>query len=145
MWLLYLSQIEHEKRRITQIQTFVMHTLGAQFMNNIQMVLLNVKLELYFITQYVRFFEINESSLSDARCLIQDVVSPHCDDKRMARRYTRRSLSNYFDMTSYHWNVRQNTITWRWWMNRKNNVTLYTKCSLSQSVVHILIQPLLFV
>jgi hypothetical protein len=40
----------------------------------------------------------------------------------MARRCTRRSLSNYFGMTSYHWNVRQNTVTWRWWMNGKNNV-----------------------
>jgi hypothetical protein len=34
----------------------------------------------------------------------QDVVSPHRGDKRMARRCTRRSLPNYFDMTSYHWN-----------------------------------------
>jgi hypothetical protein len=49
---------------------------------------------------------INESRLSDTRCLIQDVVSPHCGDKRMARRCTRRSLPNYFDMTSYHWNVK---------------------------------------
>jgi hypothetical protein len=45
------------------------------------------------------------------RCLIQDVVSPHCGDKRMAQHCTRRSLPNYFDMTSYHWNVRQNTAT----------------------------------
>ena len=59
-----------------------MHTLWAQFMNNIKVVLLNVKLELYFISHYIRFFEINESNLSDARCLIQDVVSPHCDDKK---------------------------------------------------------------
>jgi hypothetical protein len=43
-----------------------------------------------------------------------------------------RSLPNYFDMTSYHWNARQNTVTWRWWMNGKNNVTSYTKCSLPQ-------------
>ena len=85
------------------------------------------------------FFEINESRLSDTRYLIQDVVSPHCGDKRMARRCTRRSLPNYFDMTSYHWNVRQSTVTWRWWMNGKNNVTSYTKCSLPQSIVHILI------
>ena len=30
-------------------------------------------------------FEINESRLSDTKCLIQDVVSPHCacGDKRM--------------------------------------------------------------
>jgi hypothetical protein len=45
----------------------------------------------------------------------------------MARRCVRRSLSNYFDMASYHWNVRQNTVTWRWWMNGKNNETSFTK------------------
>ena len=94
---------------------------------------------------YTFSFEINESRLSDTRCLIQDVVSPHRGDKRMVRCCTRRSLSNYFYMTSYHWNVRQNTVTWRWWMNGKNNVTSYTKRSLPQSIVHILIQPLLFV
>jgi hypothetical protein len=49
--------------------------------------------------------------LKKVACLIQDVISPHCGDKRMARRCTRRSLPNYFDMTSYHWNVRQNTVT----------------------------------
>jgi hypothetical protein len=47
---------------------------------------------------------------SKVACLIQD-VSPHCGDKRMAQFCTRRSLPNYFDMTSYHWNVRQNTVT----------------------------------
>ena len=98
-----------------------------------------------YLTLYTFSFEINESRLSDTRCLIQDVVSPHCGDKRMAWRCTRRSLSNYFDMMSYHWNVRENTVTWRWWMNGKNNVTSYTKCSLPQNIVHILIQPLLFV
>jgi hypothetical protein len=41
--------------------------------------------------------------------------------------------------------VRQNTVTWQWWMNGKNNVTSYTKCSLPESIVQILIQPLLFV
>jgi hypothetical protein len=45
-----------------------------------------------------------------------------------------RTLLNYFDMTSYHWNVRQNTVTWRWWMHGKNNVTSYTKWSLPQSI-----------
>ena len=88
--------------------------------------------------------EINESRLSDTRCVIQDVASPHCGDKRMARRCTKRSLPNYFDMTSYHWNVRQNTVTWHWWMSGQNNVTSCTKCSLPESIVHILIQPLLF-
>jgi hypothetical protein len=85
-----------------------------------------------YLILYTFPFEINESRLTDTRCLIQDVVSPHCGDKRMARRCTRRSLSNYFDMTSYHWNVRQNTVTWRWWMNGKNNVMSYPKCSLPQ-------------
>jgi len=62
---------------------------------------------------YVRFsFEINESRLSDTKCLIQEVVSPDCGDKRMARRCTRRSLPNYLVMMSYHWNVRENTVTW---------------------------------
>ena len=36
-----------------------------------------------------------------------------------SQRCTRRSLLNYLVMTSYHWNVRQNTLTWRWWMNDK--------------------------
>jgi hypothetical protein len=57
------------------------------------------------------------------RCLIQDVVSPHCGDKRMVRRCMRRSLPNYFDMTSYQWNARQNTVAWHWWKKEKNNVT----------------------
>ena len=64
-----------------------------------------------YLTLYTFSFEIKESWLSDTRCLIQDVVSPHYGDKRMARRCTRRSLPNYFDMTSYHWNVKQNTVT----------------------------------
>ena len=59
----------------------------------------------YYLTLCTFSFEIKESSLSDAGCLIQDVVSPQCGDKRMVRRCTRRSLPNYFDMTSYHWNV----------------------------------------
>ena len=67
----------------------------------------------YFYLTFCTFsVEINES-------LIQDVVSPHCGDKRMAGRCTRRFLPNYFVMTSYHWNVRQNTATWHWWMNGK--------------------------
>jgi hypothetical protein len=102
-------------------------------------------IRIVYLTLYTFSFEINKSRLSDTRCLIQDVVSPHCRDKRMARRCTRRYLPNYFDITSYHWNVRQNTVTWRCWMNGKNNVTSYTKCSLPQSIVYILIQPLLFV
>jgi hypothetical protein len=36
-----------------------------------------------------------------------------------SQRGTRRSQPNYLVMTSYHWNVRQNILTWRWWMNDK--------------------------
>jgi hypothetical protein len=36
-----------------------------------------------------------------------------------SQRCTRCSLPNYLFMTSYHWNVRQNILTWRWWMNNK--------------------------
>ena len=36
-----------------------------------------------------------------------------------SQRCTRRSLPKYLVMTSYHWNVRQNILTWRWWMNDK--------------------------
>jgi hypothetical protein len=43
-------------------------------------------------------------TLKKVFCLTQDAVSPHCGDKRMARSGTRSSLSNYFVMTSYHWN-----------------------------------------
>jgi len=43
--------------------------------------------------------------LKKVACLIQDVVSPHCGDKRMVRLCMRSSLPNYFVMMSYHWNV----------------------------------------
>ena len=43
-----------------------------------------------YLTLCTFSLEINESSVSDIRCLIQDAVSPHCGDKRMARRCTRR-------------------------------------------------------
>ena len=92
----------------------------------------NIIISVYIYLSNIMYVFLWKSRLSDTRCLIQDVVSPHCGDKRMAWRCTRRSLPNYFDMTSYHWNVRQNTVTWRWWMNGKNNVTSYTKCSLPQ-------------
>jgi hypothetical protein len=36
-----------------------------------------------------------------------------------SQRCMRRFLPNYLIMTSYHWNVRQNILTWRWWMNDK--------------------------
>ena len=63
----------------------------------------------FYLTLCTFSLEINESSLCDTRCLIQDVVSPHCGDKRMARRCTRRSLPHSFVMTSYHWNPTKNT------------------------------------
>ena len=93
----------------------------------------------FYLTLCTFSFEIKESSLSNTRCLIQDVLSPHCGDKRMARRCTRRSLLNYFDMTSYHWNETKHS-NWHWWKNGKNNVTSCTKCSLPESIVHILIR-----
>ena len=37
----------------------------------------------------------------------------------ISQRCTRRSLPNYLVMTSNHWNVRQNILAWRWWMNDK--------------------------
>ena len=37
----------------------------------------------FYLTLCTFSFGINESSLSDTRCPIQDVVSPHCRDKRM--------------------------------------------------------------
>jgi hypothetical protein len=40
--------------------------------------------------------------LKKVACLIQDVVSPHCGDKRMVRGCTRSSLPNYFAMMLYH-------------------------------------------
>ena len=55
--------------------------------------------------------------------MIQDVVSPHCGDQRMPRRCKRRSLPKYLVMTSYHWNVRENTVTWHRWMNDKIKIT----------------------
>jgi hypothetical protein len=41
----------------------------------------------------------------------------------MPRRCTRRSLPKYLVMTSYHWNVRENTVTWHHWMNDKMKIT----------------------
>ena len=81
-----------------------------------------------YLTLCTFSFEINESRLSDTRCLIQVVVPPHCGDKRMARRCTKRSRTNYFVITLYHWNV-----------------TSSMKCSILQGNVQTLIQLLLFV
>ena len=51
-----------------------------------------------YLTLCTFSFEINESSLSDAKFMIQDVVSPHCGDKRIVRHCTRFSVPNYFVM-----------------------------------------------
>jgi hypothetical protein len=48
---------------------------------------------------YCFVYVAQESSLSDTRCLIQYVVSPHCGDKRMAQSCTRSSLPNYFGIS----------------------------------------------
>ena len=56
----------------------------------------------HYLTLSTFSVEIKESRLSDTRCCITTLVARHC---------TRRSLPNYFVMTSYHWNVRQNTVT----------------------------------
>jgi hypothetical protein len=72
------------------------------------------KNKLRYLTLSTFSCEIKENNLSDTSCLIQDVVSPHCGDKGMGQRCTRHSLPKYFDMTSCHWNVRQNTVTWHW-------------------------------
>jgi hypothetical protein len=63
-----------------------------------------------YLTLCTFSFEINESRLSDTRCCITTLVIKEC---------TRRSLPNYLVMTSYHWNVRENTVTWHRWMNDK--------------------------
>ena len=47
----------------------------------------------------------------------------HTGDQRIPRRCTRCSLPKYLVMTSYHWNVRENTVTWHRWMNDKMKIT----------------------
>jgi hypothetical protein len=51
---------------------------------------------IYYLTLCKLSFEIQESSLSDITCLIQDVVSPHRGEKRMSRRCMRCPLSDFF-------------------------------------------------
>ena len=55
--------------------------------------------------------------INNTKCLMQD------GDKRMPGRCTSRSLPNYLVMTSYHWNVRENTVTWHRWMNDQMKIT----------------------
>ena len=64
---------------------------------------------IYYLTLWTFSFEIKASSLSDTSCLLQYVVSPHCDDKGMSRCCTIYFLPNYFVMTSYQWNAVENT------------------------------------
>jgi len=53
-----------------------------------------------YLTLCTFSFGIKESNLTDTRCRIQNVVSPHCGDKIMARRCTRSSLLNYIGNTT---------------------------------------------
>ena len=77
-----------------------------------------------YLTLYTFSFEIKESSLSDTRCLIHDVVSPHCGDKRMARLW--------HDVIALVCEKKHSN--WHWWKNGKNNVTSCTKCSLPENI-----------
>jgi len=67
----------------------------------------------YYLTLCTFSFEINESRLSDTRCLIQDVVSPHCGDKRMVRHCTRRSLDEllWHDVIPLEWETKHSNLT----------------------------------
>jgi hypothetical protein len=49
-------------------------------------------IRIVYLILYTFSFEINQSRLSDIRCLIPDVVSPDCGDKRS--RYFFRSFNN---------------------------------------------------
>ena len=82
-----------------------------------------------YLTLSTFSFEFNESRLSDTRCCI----TTHCGDKRMGRRWTRRSLPIFLVMTSCHWNVRENTVAWHDWMNDK--ITWRHARSLPQNIV----------
>jgi hypothetical protein len=80
-----------------------------------------------YLTLCTFSFEIKESSLPDTRCRIQDVVLPHCVDKRMARRCRRFSIPNYLETVSLEMRI------WPWirdtqyeWMNTKQSVCLHS-------------------
>jgi hypothetical protein len=59
----------------------------------------------HYLTLCTFPLEIKESSLSDTGCRIQDVVSPHCGDKGMARRCTISSLTYNRNCAGKHINV----------------------------------------
>ena len=63
---------------------------------------LDIKQSINIVVLHFVRFPLN---LKKVACLIQDVVSPHCGDKRMARCCTGSSLLNYFFIRSYHWNA----------------------------------------
>ena len=53
-----------------------------------------------YLTLCTFCFGSKESNLTDTRCRIQDVVSPHCGDNIMARGCRRSSLLNYLGHTT---------------------------------------------
>ena len=102
-----------------------------------------------YLTFCMLSFEYKESSLSDTRCLIQYVVSPHCGDKRMARSCTRSSLPNYFVISLkygvQHVNVSNVNKAIEWRATNKRDV-MHKMLSPSKYCTHFLILfwPLLF-
>jgi hypothetical protein len=70
-----------------------------------------------FIFPKSLFLGFSNHPLECQRPIYKLCVKPH--SSMTSQRCTRRSLPNYLDMTSYHFNVRQNILTWRWWMNDK--------------------------
>ena len=56
-----------------------------------------VKVNIQFLHLDIAFYLTYSFEINEIRCLIQDVISPHCGDNRMVRRCMRRSLPNYFD------------------------------------------------
>jgi hypothetical protein len=79
----------------------------------------NVINNTFYLTLCTFSFEIKESSLSDTRCLIQDVVSPHCGDKRMAQCCPRRT-----------------TLSWRHIIGMWDKTDLCNQCKHSDSFIH---------
>ena len=83
---------------------------------------------------YVRF----PLKLTEVACLIQNGVSPHCGDKSMARRCTRRSVELLsHDVISLECERKHSNVASL--NERQNNVTSCTKCSLHQNIISILI------
>jgi hypothetical protein len=77
-----------------RLVVILVHTTGSTWCKVVYPHTLHVMV--VYLTLCTFFVEINESSLSDAKFMIQDVVSPHCGNKRMARRCTKFPLPDYF-------------------------------------------------